>query len=63
MSESELTSAVAFFIYDFAKNTWSKQQSFLQIDDELNSRNVALFFRASGYICGLDTQEDVPMMW
>ena len=59
----DFTPIESFFTYDFAKDSWIKQDAPWHNDDELRKQNITLFFHAVGYICGLDTEDSVPMMW
>ena len=63
MSKHEFTLLDSFFTYDFAQKVWTKQESSWQNIDNLHNQNISLFFHAPGYICGLDTEDSVPMMW
>ena len=63
ISKPDFTPIESFLTYDFAKDSWIKQDAPWHNDDELRKQNITLFFHAAGYICGLDTEDSVPMMW
>ena len=62
ISKHDFTPIESYFTYDFAKDSWIKQDAPWQ-NDELRKQDIALFFHAAGYICGLETEDSVPMMW
>lgn len=63
ISKFEVALSESFFTYDFAQDNWIKQESSWHYADEMSSQNIALCFRAPGYVCDLDTQDNVLMMW